>query len=532
MRGAIISGSCGASLLWLTLGACGGSDEVASKNDSAKASTAPQDASSGGGDSEGNDSEGGDSQGGDKAEAEDSERSAGSGPMEESLDGDVDAGTAMVSEPAAAESPASEGWGPAVRIADSSGPFSVNAAIDVNGNAVAAWTDLFDELEGVYASYYDAAAGTWAPATLVERADRPVRAVAPQVGLDARGNAMILWHRETSDLVSSEIWGNRYDVETRAWAGAERVSSGNGALAELVVDPSGDATGLWATFDGLSISLLASAYDGQTGKWSEAEAFEQGSVAGTSIIPIVASAPGGAAVVTWTEGDLFAGALTAQARRWVAGAGSWNSAEEVARDTTFIGNASLIATGAAVNDAGSAFVVWEDAEQDQVVTAWVNRYDEKLDAWSGGERLGHQDMELAYLPQVAVDPMGNAMAVWAAVADERLQVWVKRYRAAEDRWEAAEVLASDSEASCTHPQIGLDEVGNATLVWTKKGDDGETLWSNRYDVAKESWGAATPLDLGDLSEGTEPWLSLAPNGEAVLVWISWEGGVYANHYRP
>ena len=462
-----------------------------------------------------------------------SEPSVGSG-----LDGveDVDAGMvdaeALLDAGVPTSEPRSTGWGLAVQIADTEGPFSVNAAMDVNGNAIASWTNFQEDPEGVYANYYDADVGRWWNATLVERVDHSLKAASPQVGLDAKGNALVVWHRESEDLVSSQVWGNRYDADKKAWDQARRVSSGTGMLTELVVHPSGDATGLWTRIDGLSISLATSHYEVEAREWSAAEDFERSSGIGASIIPIVATSREGAAVVAWTKGDLLTGTVTAQARRLAVGASSWGIAEEVARDTTMVGNTTLIVTGAAINDAGTAFVVWQDAEQEQVTTVWVSRYDESLGVWGEPERLGLPGMEVAQLPQIAVDPAGNAIAVWGAYVQEHQQVWVNHYRANVGRWEGAQVLESDSDANCLAPQIGVDDMGYAILVFTRQNVDGEAVWSNRYDALTERWESSIPLDLGGLSEGAEPRLAVSPNGEAVVVWMNWSGGVYANHFRP
>ena len=278
-------------------------------------------------------------------------------------------------------------------------------------------------------------------------------------------------------------------------------------------------------------ALTASRYDAANGRWGTEEVFDRAAGIAAVAFPAIASTPNGAAVVLYTQGDLLAGAVTAHARRSSAQSPTWDSPELVTRDRTPVGNTTLITTGVALNEAGVTFAVWQDQEDERVMTVWVNRYDPGSKTWSEGERLGRQEMELAQVPQVAVDPLGNAIATWSAYEGEHEQIWATRYRAEDERWTGPEILDSAPDADMTRPQIGVDEQGNAHVVWTRFGAEGQTLWVTRFDAGNASWDAATPLDLGTLAEGAEPKLVVSPSGEALLAWMSWDGGVYANHYR-
>jgi len=67
-------------------------------------------------------------------------------------------------------------------------------AIDVNGNAQAAWvrrTNAADANESGYTARFDAGTGTWGAAQLIEQAAE--LATTPKVGMEDSGRALIAW---------------------------------------------------------------------------------------------------------------------------------------------------------------------------------------------------------------------------------------------------------------------------------------------------------------------------------------------------
>jgi len=83
-------------------------------------------------------------------------------------------------------------------------------------------------------------------------------------------------------------------------------------------------------------------------------------------------------------------------------------------------------------------------------------------------------------PQIAIDPSGNALAVWAGI-------WSNRYTPS-NGWGTAEEL-SDGGVS---PQVAIDPSGNALAVWAQ-WDGALSHWSNRY-TPSNGWGTPERID--------------------------------------
>ena len=129
----------------------------------------------------------------------------------------------------------------------------------------------------------------------------------------------------------------------------------------------------------------------------------------------------------------------------------------------------------AVNAAGSAVVAGRhilSANRPGRVVAV--HYDAITHAW--GERLviGAIDLNAATSsPVVAMDPLGNALAVWDFHDSDPIAIVTARYTVA-DGWTADVEL--DSPTAGEDPQIVVNRQGKAWMVWGSRAVD------NRRDI--------------------------------------------------
>ena len=87
-------------------------------------------------------------------------------------------------------------------------------------------------------------------------------AYAPQVGVDASGNAIAVWDQIDGTRPSS--WANRYLASTDSWGTAELLETddtGNAQLLQIAVDASGNAISVWRQHDGGFLSIWASRFE-------------------------------------------------------------------------------------------------------------------------------------------------------------------------------------------------------------------------------------------------------------------------------
>ena len=84
-------------------------------------------------------------------------------------------------------------------------------------------------------------------------------------------------------------------------------------------------------------------------------------------------------------------------------------------------------------------------------------------------------------PQVAVDPEGNAIAVWYQYDGALDHVWSNRYEAGSGAWGTAGKIETDNTYNAQYPQVVLDVEGNAIAVWHQWDGTRWNVWANRFD---------------------------------------------------
>jgi hypothetical protein len=210
----------------------------------------------------------------------------------------------------------------------------------------------------------------------------------------------------------------------------------------------------------------------------------------------------------------------------------WGTAEDISQNT--LGDAQSPQIG--VDSAGNAIAVWQefDGVRSNVVASRYTR----LEVWGAPEPVEAAE-ENAVEVQLAVDPEGNAFAVWRQMGAGRDSIWANRYTVGED-WgtptsiEAEAGLAGDIS---TTPRVAVDSNGNAIALWyqTDRLSSGFNVWSNRYTVG-EGWAMAESIE-------TEPPSFRQPNidlgfdagGNAIAVWTRAgqnQDDAWANRYTP
>ena len=126
-------------------------------------------------------------------------------------------------------------------------------------------------------------------------------ASAPQIAMDASGNAVAVWPQDDGTWYS--IYANRYTVGT-GWGTAVLIETDNAGDAndpQIAMDASGNALAVWDQYDGTRYNILANRYQVGTG-WGTAVLLETDN-AGHAFSPQIAMNASGNAVAVWYQGD-------------------------------------------------------------------------------------------------------------------------------------------------------------------------------------------------------------------------------------
>lgn len=157
----------------------------------------------------------------------------------------------------AARYTAAGGWGTAAPIettndADDLGP---QIAFDASGHALVVWQRNEGGRSHIRANRYTAGTG-WGTAA-VRVSDGEGSAGSPQLAFDTNGNALAVWRQ--SDGTRDNLWAGRYTAGA-GWGTAvliETDNAGPSGAPQIAIDAAGNAMAVWVQSDGTRINILA-----------------------------------------------------------------------------------------------------------------------------------------------------------------------------------------------------------------------------------------------------------------------------------
>jgi hypothetical protein len=334
-------------------------------------------------------------------------------------------------------------------------------------------------------------------------------AETPQVAVDSQGNATAIWRRWSGEklIVESAVrrvgkgWAVPVTLDVDAGGGYESSQS-----PQVAVDPAGTATAVWERRLGGRTFVIQSATRPAGGSWSASVDISAVGRAGSSFH--VALDPQGSVTAVWEAESKG----TIQSATRPAG-GNWSAPVDISAAGAF-----AHAPQVAVDSEGNATAVWErynpQGTQIQSATRPAGG------SWSAPANL-FEPRRIADRPQVAVDPHGNATAIWLRSDGNDLLVQGAT-RPAGGSWSVPVDISADDGRGGDNARLVVDSRGNATAVW--RGYD-----SNRDNFAIQA--ATRPLGGGwspptDVSNRTrngtsvsEPQVAVDPLGNATVAWL-------------
>jgi hypothetical protein len=328
----------------------------------------------------------------------------------------------------------------------------------------------------------------------------------PQVGVDARGDAVAVWSRNGILEVSGRQAG------AGGWEPAQQISLG-GALAEaplVGIDSAGDALAAWRSRAGGEESIEESSRTGLSGSWSMPVVIKE---LGTEEIappdPDLTVAPDGAATIVWQRQH------DVQASSRAAG-GGFGSPETVSEEA-----AQDEGPRVALDAAGDATAVFELEPGGRVIASSTRPAGGK---WSAASTIS--EPLNVNVPSVAVNARGDAVAVWeaffeemgAGIQEEHIQVATRP--AGASTW-GAPVTLTRTETGLGEPgnqEVEIDGHGDAVAIWGRMhGANAETIETSQNHASGSSWSAPVALSSpGKMEEA--PQIAVNEAGQGMIVW--------------
>ncbi|HEY8368425.1 MAG TPA: hypothetical protein VIM86_03845, partial [Thermodesulfobacteriota bacterium] len=287
-------------------------------------------------------------------------------------------------------------------------------AMAAGGDAQVVWNDTEG---GDHAAARRHAGGQWEE--VVELATQQM--IAPHLVMNRRGDAAL----------GSFRFGGIYVQRARAaglWGAPEEMRWGDVAFSgvrtpQVAIDETGDVMALWLQDAPTIVSLLARRYDAASGHWETAAVLVDD--ADVYLLRLAGNASG-AAVAVWLQWD--GSGYSLKSRRYDPGSGQWTAVETLNTEGV-LHVAPFFAPDVAMDGRGNAIALWiQDDTTEWTVRA--RRYDAAAGQWGSPEVLGAQTAGALFLPQLAMNREGEAVAIWLedeGVADA-LTLVARRYQ--------------------------------------------------------------------------------------------------------
>jgi len=243
----------------------------------------------------------------------------------------------------------------------------------------------------------------------------------PTLAVSDDGSALVVWATQTSSE-GRQLWARSWQ-STSGWAPAERIDGLQAEKLEaeytaaVALDPGGNGLVVWA-----SQGIVAARFVAGRG-WTDPERI--GTAPAFFEYRAVSIDPFGRALVTWVDFPR-----------------GWGPTQAV------VSAVGAEAEDLGVNPGGDGFIVWRQrfrslGEEQVLASRYVNgkwEAAQPLEATSNGTGRA----------AIAVDPCGNAIAVWAEYEPGRIRVWANRFETGPARYAGVNPapLAAFARCSC------------------------------------------------------------------------------------
>ena len=403
-------------------------------------------------------------------------------------------------------------WGTAVLIetenaGDAKAP---QVAFDGEGNATAVWLQSDGTRDNVWANRFVVGSG-WGTPQLIEN-DNAGAAVDPQVGVDDAGNAIAVWSQ--SDGTRDNLMSNRF-VPGTGWGTAQVIETDNTGPAikpQVSVDAAGNAVAVWLQWDSSDYNVLTNRFVPGTG-WGTAERIDSESRSGYT--PDVAVDEAGNAIVVWAQADGTRNNIWAN--RYSPAFG-WGTAQLLETDNSTANGPRVV-----VDAAGNAIAVWAQGGD-----VWTNRF-MPGNGWGIAAAIDTYDAIAS--PEIDGDANGNVIAIWSPFEGTTYSIRAKVY-VPEIGWATAELLETDDAGPALSPNVALDAMGNAVAIWQQSDGTRTDVWAARF-VVGVGWGIPELVEIG-AGPGSYAAVAVDAAGAAAAVWAQSDGtrtNVWANSFR-
>jgi len=334
----------------------------------------------------------------------------------------------------------------------------------------------------------------------------------------SNGKAMLVW-TQINNAGAYSVVARAYNSTASTWSAPSVVSNETRTMSQpsVDIDATGNAAVVWTQLDTrFRYNVVANRYTG-SGNWGSSTVVGSTTVSGsTDLNAKVAMTGSGEAVAVWRRsGNSERGFWSSRA----SAGGNWDTGARIV-DIPGFGSSNLpgayeisTAPEIAADGNGNAMLAWSQVTVNPIQSHMRSlRY--SAGAWSTVQQAMNVPVGQNALPfvRLKINPQGQAVAAW--VTDGVTKIWANRSRS-DGTWETAQVVNATATGTIgTQPNVGIDDQGAMSVVWTQSG-----IMGNRFEPAT-GWGVAQRLENYDptTSISADPVIAMNARGYASLVW--------------
>jgi len=341
------------------------------------------------------------------------------------------------------------------------------------------------------------------------------RTYETRVAVDDSGTTVVVWDRENA--ANERFTMANYHTAATGWVGAEQISDASGTNTAYPKIAAGGNTTIAIWKQGTD-KIVVNRFDSSTlpPAWGAQETISTTSGGFSVKNPEIAVNGSGNAVAVWIETNPGPPSMQSVVTCiYDASTGTWGTPAGI---YSYGGAISSVAPKVAMDDSGNVIVVWESDHD-----IYAKRYDPITLTWYGEIHLENA-AGFAYLPEIAMNGTGDAIAVWFQYDGTVDNVIANRFVPGSG-WQGAVPIES-YDVTASSPQIAINASGTAMVVWSDWNDD---IWANIYTPGS-GWGAEEKIHQV-AGYYVDPRVAMNDNEDGVVVWYNDTGGIImANRY--
>ncbi|MDH4225311.1 MAG: hypothetical protein OEW12_06670, partial [Deltaproteobacteria bacterium] len=245
----------------------------------------------------------------------------------------------------------------------------------------------------------------------------------PRIAMDGTGKAMVLWEQVDTDLVFS-IYALKY-APASGWEVTPKLVETLKPVAgnpRLVMDTAGNVTAVWEQGG----SIFSSYYTYATAVWSIPVLLENTN--GTAANPELALASTGDVFAVWYDVDSTGLIFSVYTNSLTKATGLWGAATVISTITPGFAVGTSFLPQVATDASGAAVAVWQHPTALGINNTFTSRYTAAA-GWGAATALQTTSLTLTGdTPRAAMDGAGNAMAVWQQDDLTQTNIMARQYK--------------------------------------------------------------------------------------------------------